>query len=104
MRTIARTMRLRRVSWKAMVNDRRGMMAVEFAILAPVLILVALATADLGMAAYADMQVASAPEAGAGYAFLHGYDSTAISNAVTNAGTISGLTASPAPTQFCGCP
>jgi len=50
------------------------------------------------------MQVQSAAEAGAGYAFLHGYDSSAISSAVTNASRISGLSASPAPTQFCGCP
>jgi Flp pilus assembly protein TadG len=96
--------RLRRISWNVVAKDRRGIAAVEFAILVPVLILLAVCTIDLGLAIYANMRVESSAEAGSGYAMLHGFDSTAISSAVTSAGNLSGLTASPAPTQFCGCP
>jgi Flp pilus assembly protein TadG len=92
------------IDWRGAAKDRRGVAAVEFAILVPVLILLVLATADVGLAAYADIQVQSAAEAGVGYAFLHGYDSTAISSAVTGADALSGLSATPAPAQFCGCP
>lgn len=95
--------RLRRLS-KLATRDRRGIAAVEFAVLVPILVLVALCTADLGLAIYSEMQVQNSAEAGVGYAFLHGYNATAISSAVTSAGQVSGLTAAPAPSQFCGCP
>ncbi|MFL5239981.1 MAG: TadE/TadG family type IV pilus assembly protein [Rhizomicrobium sp.] len=92
------------ISWNAVAKDRRGIAAVEFAILVPVLILMAVCTTDLGLAVYANMRVADSAEAGSGYAMLHGFDSTAIASAVTSAGNLSGLAATPAPTQFCGCP
>ncbi len=85
-------------------RDRRGVAAMEFAVLVPVLVLVALCTADLGLAIYSEMQVQNSAEAGVGYAFLHGYNATAISSAITSAGQVSGLTASPSPSEFCGCP
>jgi Flp pilus assembly protein TadG len=93
---------LRRISNAA--RDRRGIAATEFAILVPVLVLLAVCTADLGLAIYSEMQVQNSAEAGVGYAFLHGYDANAISSAVTSAGQLSGLTAAPAPSKFCGCP
>jgi hypothetical protein len=34
---------------------------------------------------------------------VHGYNSSAISSAVTSATSVTGMTASPAPAQFCGC-
>jgi Flp pilus assembly protein TadG len=89
---------------KFAAQDRRGIAAIEFAVLVPVLVLLAVCTADLGLAIYSEMQVQNSAEAGVGYAFLHGYDATAISSAVTSAGQLSGLTASPAPAKFCGCP
>ena len=45
-----------------------------------------------------------AAQADAQYALLHGYSSTAISNAVTAASTLPGVSATPAPSQGCGCP
>ncbi len=87
-----------------MLLDTRGVSAVEFAIFAPMLILLAIGTTDLGMGFYRRMQVESAAQAGAQYALLHGFDATAISTAVTSATNFSGIAASPAPSQFCGCP
>jgi Flp pilus assembly protein TadG len=84
--------------------DRRGIAAAEFAVLVPVLVLLAVGTADLGLAIYSEMQVQNSAEAGVGYAFLHGFNASAISSAVTSAGQLSALTAAPAPAQFCGCP
>ena len=34
---------------------------------------------------------------------MHGFNSTNVSNAVTNATSVAGITASPAPTTYCGC-
>ena len=82
-----------------------GMAAVEFAFVAPVLVAIIVCTGDLGLAFYRKMQVQNAAQAGAQYVALHGFtDATSISAAVTGATTFSGISASPAPTQFCGCP
>jgi Flp pilus assembly protein TadG len=81
----------------------RGASAIEFAIIAPVLIAAIISTIDIGMGLYRDLQVQNAAQAGAQYAALHGFSATDISNAVTNATSYSGISASPAPTQFCGC-
>ncbi|HEX3652338.1 MAG TPA: TadE/TadG family type IV pilus assembly protein, partial [Rhizomicrobium sp.] len=61
------------VSWlREMLNlaaqDGRGIAATEFAILVPVLVLLAVCTADLGLAIYSEMQVQNSAEAGVGYA------------------------------------
>src|ERR1043166_822625 len=103
-KTLANSKRHSGPACRAISKDRSGIAAVEFAILVPVLALLAVCTADLGMAIYADMQVQNSAQAGTGYALLHGFDSSAISSAVTGASSLSGLSASPAPTQFCGCP
>src|SRR5258708_27427954 len=81
-----------------------GNSAVEFGLLAPILMGLLVPVADLGIAFAEQIQVQQAAQAGAQYALLHGYDSTAISSAVTNSTTLSGVSASPAPTQSCGCP
>jgi len=57
----------------------------------------------LGLGFYSYMEVQNSAQAGAQYAAVHGFNSTAISNAVTNATSVTGITASPAPQQFCGC-
>jgi Flp pilus assembly protein TadG len=81
-----------------------GISAIEFAILGAVLCLIVIAIGDLGMGFYSYMQVQNSAQAGAQYAAVKGFNSTAISNAVTSATSISGITASPVPQQFCGCP
>lgn len=81
-----------------------GLSGIEFAVIAPVLILMFIATVDLGMGFYSKMEVEAAAQAGAEYASINGWDSSKISSAVTSATTVSGLQATPAPSEFCGCP
>lgn len=81
-----------------------GAAAVEFAVALPLLAAVVLPMLDIGMATYQEMQVIDAAQAGADYALLHGWNSTNIQSAVTNATNLTGVTATPAPSNFCGCP
>src|SRR5262249_48949989 len=83
-------------------NDS-GIAAIEFAVLGAVLCLIVVAVGDLGLGFYSNMQVQNSAQAGAEYAAVHGFNSTAIQSAVTNATSVSGIAASPAPQQFCGC-
>jgi Flp pilus assembly protein TadG len=87
-----------------LARAERGNAAIEFAIATPILIGLLVPVADLGMAFSQQLQVQQAAQAGAQYALLHGYNSTAISNAVTAGTTLSGVSATPAPTQSYGCP
>jgi len=86
------------------LRDGRGVAAVEFALAAPLLATILTVLVDFGFGFYEKMKVEDAAQAGAQYALLYGWDSTAIENAVTSAATLSGLTATPAPTKTCGCP
>jgi Flp pilus assembly protein TadG len=81
----------------------RGVSAVEFSLIAPILIAATVGTVDLGMGFYRKLQVQSAAQAGAQYAELNGFNANNISSAITNATAYSGISASPTPTQFCGC-
>jgi hypothetical protein len=81
-----------------------GVVAIEFAIVAVILIIMMVCTVDLGMGFYRKMQVQNAAQAGAQYAAARGFGESSIASAVTAATSFSGISASPAPTQFCGCP
>jgi len=59
---------------------------------------------ELGEGVYEAMQVQNAAEAGALYAAKYGWNPAGISAAVVNSTGLSGVTASPAPSEFCGCP
>lgn len=85
-------------------DDSRGVAAIEFAMIVPVLLFMMVGVTDLGMGLYADMQVQNAAQAGAQYAIAHGYTASSISTAVTSATSFSGITVSAGPTKFCGCP
>lgn len=85
-------------------SARRGTAAIEFALAIPILLVLAAGTAEIGFAVYEAMQVYDSVEAGVLYAAKNGFDATGISAAVVNATGMSGITATPAPTQFCGCP
>jgi Flp pilus assembly protein TadG len=90
----------------ALVCGEGGTSAVEFALAAPLLVGLLVPMADLGMAFSQQIKVQQAAAAGAQYAALHPWNSTsatAIANAVTAATTLA-VTASPAPSQSCGCP
>ena len=81
-----------------------GVASVELAVIAPLLTLAIIGTADLGFGIYRNMQVQAAAQAGAGYAVVKGFTVSGVSNAVTSATPFGGVQASPAPQQFCGCP
>ena len=87
-----------------LMRAERGNAAIEFALATPILIGLLEPVADLGIAFSQQLQVQQAAQAGAQYALLHGYNSSAISNAVTAATALPSVSASPAPTQGCGCP
>jgi Flp pilus assembly protein TadG len=82
----------------------RGVAAVEFGLIVSFLAAMTICVADVGMGFYRKMQVQSAAQAGAEYAIVHGYSATSISNAVTAATSMAGISASPAPSEYCGCP
>lgn len=85
------------------LSSIRGAAAIEFGVIAPLLVLMAISAVDLGMGVYRKMQVQNAAQAGLEYAIAHGFNATSIASAVTSATTFSGISASPTPTQFCGC-
>ncbi|MGC2415443.1 MAG: TadE family protein [Stellaceae bacterium] len=96
----------------------RGGAIVEFALVAPFLVLLAIGLFDLGLGLWQKLQVQAAAEAGAQYAAQHPdpWDAAkiaAIAAAVTSATGASGsalcpppsgkISACPAPSQVCGC-
>jgi Flp pilus assembly protein TadG len=81
-----------------------GVAAIEFAVMAPILMVLFLCTVDLGLGFYRKMQVQNAAQAGAQYAVLNGFKTSGITTAVTSATNYTGITATPAPSQSCGCP
>lgn len=85
-------------------KDHSGLSGIEFAIIAPLLALMFIVTVDIGVGFYTKMEVEAAVQAGAEYAALNGFNSSNITSAVSNATNVSGLTVTPAPNQFCGCP
>lgn len=92
--------------WRALAafaKDSRGAAAVEFALMAPLLVSFIAPIADIGMRVYAQMQVEIAAQAGARYAVLHGWNSTNIQSAIVNATGFTTITATPSPTTSCGC-
>lgn len=85
-------------------GDRAGVAAIEFAVMAPLLLVVIASVVELGLATRDTLRVQSAAAAGAQYAMLNGYNAAGISAAVVSGTGAVGLSASPAPTLFCGCP
>ncbi|HXJ03225.1 MAG TPA: TadE/TadG family type IV pilus assembly protein [Micropepsaceae bacterium] len=85
-------------------GDQRGIAALEFGLAIPVLLVLITGLTEVGMAGFEAMQVKDAAEAGALYASQHPADLTGIQNAVVTATGTTGITATPAPTSFCGCP
>jgi Flp pilus assembly protein TadG len=92
------------VRLRRLVQTERGVAAIEFGLMAPFLVLLVVATVEMGTATYHGMKAQSAAEAGAIYASKYGLDTVGIGNAVVNATDLAGITATPAPSQFCGCP
>jgi Flp pilus assembly protein TadG len=79
-----------------------GVSAVEFAVMAPVLLILLLPIADLGLAFSQRLQLAQAVQSGAQYAASnpwHNKSPAEITNAVNAASDLSGTTV-----EVCGCP
>ena len=92
---------------KRLLSARDGASVVEFAVSAPLLLGLLVPVVDLGMALAQRQQVQQAVQAGAQYASFHPWHSNApneIADAVRAAGSMTGLTVTPAPYQVCGCP
>lgn len=95
----------RNKSWiKRWRRNESGSAALELGLAAPFLILFAIGIGELGFGAYESMQVQQAAEAGAVYVSKYGLNPTGVATAVTTSSGTAGITASPAPAQFCGCP
>jgi Flp pilus assembly protein TadG len=87
------------------MRDRRGISAMEFALIAPVLITLLLGAFDLGNAAFQYIQLDQVVRAGGQYALSNPSDVTGIGNVVSTAATDAGLTSVTVtgPTYFCSC-
>src|SRR5579862_7288434 len=89
--------------------DKQAVAVIEFAVVMPILVLLLLPMVDLGMGFYFKTQVMTAAEAGAQYAFVHGWSGTSgtsqtsILSAISSATGLSGVQASPTPVLACGC-
>lgn len=95
-----------RASFRALrrfLRDRAGTSAVELGLCLPLVAGMIIPLTDLGMGAYTQMQVVNAAQAGAEYAGTSGFNSANITNAVTNATSLPGVSATPAPAQSCNC-
>jgi Flp pilus assembly protein TadG len=87
---------------RALLSDRRGVAAVEFALLAPVMTTLVFGMVDFGTLLYQSMEVQVAAHAGADYAIKNGWNSTAVAAAVTGATSMT-ISASPVPAQVSAC-
>lgn len=82
-------------------DDERGTSAIEFGMLAPVLLVVVMAVAELGNGIFHKMELTSAARAGAQYAILKGYSSSTIATVVQGSTNLSGITVTSG--QSCEC-
>jgi hypothetical protein len=83
---------------------RSGNAAIEFALAAPILFILLIGTAEVGLVMYHAMQVHNSVEAGALYAMTNGFDPPGIAAAVANSTGTQGIVTTPVPQSFCGCP
>ena len=94
-----------RLSLRALLRARRGIAAVEFALLAPLLILLVLGITDLGMLIHERVQLSQVLTAGAQYAFRQGQSesgSTLATDVKSFVGTLSPVTLSSLSTSYNG--
>jgi Flp pilus assembly pilin Flp len=96
-------MRQRQLFRIPFIADKRGVSAIEFGFIMPIIIVMAIATLDLGQGIYRNMQVQNAAQMGANYAMARGFDKSLISGVVTGSTGFTSIKATPEPKQFCGC-
>jgi Flp pilus assembly protein TadG len=90
--------------WRRLLGSGKGASTIEFALVVTFLSPLAVGVLDFGMGMWDQMQVGNAARAGAQYAIANGWNQAAIQTAVTSATNLSSITATPAPTETCGCP
>jgi Flp pilus assembly protein TadG len=100
---------LRRALLRRLACECSGAAMAEFALVAPVLAAMLLGMIDFSLWTMSRMSVERAARAGAEYAVAKGFDSTQIASAITSATStrsayMSTISATPAPTEWCGCP
>lgn len=83
-------------------RDQRGVTAIEFAVIAPVMIGLFISIADFGLGLYTQVQLANAAQSGAAYAMQKGYNSDTMKTVAQASTRLTGV--SVATSQFCGCP
>src|SRR5215469_2662304 len=88
--------------FRTCMRDSGGVAAIDFAVMAGLLMLIFILLTDLGLGVSAKMQVENAAQYGAQYAFNNGYDASAIQSAVESSSNLAELNVTP--TSFCGCP
>jgi Flp pilus assembly protein TadG len=76
--------------------------AIEFGLLAPVLMVLLFGLVDVGALTYQEMEVVAAAHAGAAYVIQNGYSAGGVSTAVTGATGMT-ITATPAPSTQSAC-
>lgn len=102
-----------RRAWRGFAGARGGVSAVEFAFVLPIALYLFAGVVDYGLGFYMSMEVQQAAQAGTEYAAMNGFianaastdprSPAALSKIVANATILPGVTASPAPTSYCGC-
>ncbi|MEQ1499541.1 MAG: TadE/TadG family type IV pilus assembly protein [Novosphingobium sp.] len=90
-------------------SDKAGAAIIELAFAAPILAVLLVGLVDLSGYISASLSVQRAARAGGEYAVMNGYNSNGVAGAVTAASTrrstyMTAIAASPAPTNWCGCP
>jgi Flp pilus assembly protein TadG len=82
----------------------RGTVALEFALLLPVLVLLLVGVTDYGMAVYLRTSLESAARVALQYAIRNPADTTGITNAAVQAAKLDTAGITVVPSQLCGCP
>lgn len=87
-----------------LLNEQQGTVAVDLAMILPILIAMTFGLVDYSSALLQQAQVENAAQRGLQYALARGFDSSAMSNVITRGTGSAVISAAPAPLKFCGCP
>lgn len=88
---------------KVLQGCNRGVSAVEFALITPVILMAMLGLFDYGMAMYNKIELTSAVRSGAQFAMLDASDIATIQSVVSLATNLDPTTITVTPTPFCEC-
>ncbi|TCS64019.1 TadE/TadG family type IV pilus assembly protein [Varunaivibrio sulfuroxidans] len=89
---------------KTLPGDTAGVSAIEFALIAPVLMILMLGMFDYAVLIFHKMELVGAVRSGAQYALIDSSATTAIAQTVINSTNLPANTLSVTVTNFCECP